>query len=104
MAIIQAVDETFAEETEFGIVLVELGAQDSESCEMMAPVLESIDHKHSDRIKIVTIDIEENPELALRYNVKSVPTLLYFNDGELMNQTDGYRSEEEIVFITESFL
>lgn len=104
MAIIQAVDETFAEETEVGVVIVELGAKDSEPCEMIAPVLESIDHKHSDRLKIVTLDIEENPESALRYNVKSIPTLLFFDDGELVEKTVGYRSEEEIVSITEAYL
>ena len=57
-------------------------------CRMLAPVLDQIDKEASD-IKVVKVDVDEEPELAAKYEVMSVPTLFAFKDGKIINQTMG---------------
>jgi len=57
-------------------------------CRMLAPVLDQIAKETSD-IKVVKVDVDEEPELAAKYEVMSVPTLFAFKDGKIINQTMG---------------
>ncbi|MCA1023737.1 MULTISPECIES: thioredoxin [Halobacillus] len=101
MAIRNATDETFAQETSSGLVIADLGAPWCGPCKMIAPVLEEIDEEQGDQMNIVKVDIDENMETAQKYGVMSVPTLLFFKDGELVDQAVGFKPKEEIVSIAE---
>jgi len=78
-------------------VLVDFWAEWCGPCKMLAPVLDEIATEHADRIKVVKVNVDDNPALAQRYGIQSIPTLLYFAKGEVRNQTIGVVSKKKIV-------
>jgi thioredoxin 1 len=87
-------------------VVVEFWAEWCPPCKAMAPVLDSLARDTGDRLRILKVDADAYPELARRYEVVSVPTLLVFIEGELMHRMVGARSRsrllEEIAEVTDS--
>jgi len=78
-------------------VLVDFWAEWCGPCKMLAPVLDEIAKVYADRIKVAKVNVDDNPGLALRYGIQSIPTLLYFANGEVKNQTIGVVSKKKIV-------
>lgn len=66
-------------------------------CKMQAPILEQAKNKVGDKATIVKIDIDRNPELANKYRVQSVPTLIMFKKGQAEWRAVGVQSEDTIV-------
>lgn len=94
MAIVNATDQTFNQETTNGLVLVDFWAQWCGPCKMIAPVLEELDSEMGDKVKIVKVDVDENQETAARFGVMSIPTLLLFKDGEVVDKLIGFQPKE----------
>jgi thioredoxin 1 len=65
-------------------------------CRMIAPALEQIAEENPD-IKVCKVDVDKDPQLAIRYPVSSIPLLLAFRDGQVVNQALGVRSKEQIL-------
>jgi thioredoxin 1 len=63
-------------------VLVDFSAEWCGPCKMMGPVLEQLKDKMVDKVRILKIDVDSNRELAYKYNIRSVPTLMLFQDGK----------------------
>lgn len=78
------------------IVLADFFAEWCGPCQMLAPVLENISKTKTD-VYIVKIDIDKNMELASKYNIEVVPTLLFFKDGNLKKTLTGYMPENSLV-------
>ncbi|MBX8784355.1 MULTISPECIES: thioredoxin [Brucellaceae] len=64
-------------------VVVDFWAEWCGPCKMIAPALEEISSEMSGQVKIAKVNIDENPELAAQYGVRSIPTLLMFKNGEI---------------------
>lgn len=62
---------------------------------MLAPLLSEIEQERTD-YKVCQVDVDQNPALAARYNVATIPTLLVFRDGQVVNKALGVLSKEEI--------
>jgi len=77
-------------------VLVDFWAEWCGPCKMLAPVLDEIATEQSDRVKVGKVNIDHNPNLAARYGIQSIPTLLYFANGEVRNQTIGAAGKQAI--------
>ena len=77
-------------------VLVDFWASWCGPCRMVAPILEEIASERSD-VKVCKINVDEEPELAGRYNVMSIPTLLVVKEGQVVNQAVGARPKSQIL-------
>lgn len=75
-----------------GTVLVDFFATWCGPCKMLSPVLERVADKHSD-IKVVKVDVDKAPDLASRYGVMGVPTMIVFKDGQISTKSVGYKNE-----------
>jgi thioredoxin 1 len=96
MAITHATDQTFLNETNEGVVLVDFWAPWCGPCKMIAPVLEELDGDMGDKVKIVKVDVDENQETAGKFGVMSIPTLLVLKDGEVVDKAVGYQPKEAL--------
>ncbi len=65
-------------------VLVDFSAEWCGPCKMMKPVLEQLKRSMKDKIRIIKIDVDKNSELALKYNIRSVPSLILFQQGKII--------------------
>ena len=74
------------------------------TCQMLAPVLEGVSASMGDRVDFYAVDIDEAPELAEAYKVQSVPCLIFMKNGELVDQSVGFKPAPAIEVWIESQL
>ena len=77
-------------------VLVDFWATWCGPCKMLAPILEEVAEDRPD-IKVCKIDVDEQPELASRYGIMSIPTLMVMKNGEIVSQSTGARPKAQIL-------
>ena len=77
-------------------VLVDFWAPWCGPCKAIAPILEQISDEQGDKIKIVKVNVDDNQKYAADFGIRSIPTLLIFNKGELKNQIVGSIPKAEI--------
>lgn len=87
--IIDLNNENFDKEIENGLVLVDFYATWCGPCKMMHPVLDDLSNNNHD-LKIIKVDTDKYPELARNYAVMSIPTIILFNDGQIINKNVGF--------------
>jgi len=78
-------------------VLVDFWAEWCGPCKMIAPVLEDIAKEHAGRIQIAKLNVDDNPNIARRYDVMSIPTLLLFADGEVKKRLVGAKGKAQLL-------
>ncbi len=78
-------------------VLIDFWAAWCGPCKMVAPTVAEIAEEYSDKIKICKCDVDENNDLAMKYGISSIPTLLVFNKGEEVKRSTGALPKERIV-------
>ena len=84
-------DENFETEVEKnnGLTVVDFWATWCAPCRMIAPILDQLATEYSGKVKVTKLDVDQNVRTATRFNVRSIPTLLFFKDGKLVDQVVG---------------
>jgi len=78
-------------------VLIDFYADWCGPCKMLAPIIDEIEKEQKGFLRVVKVNVDEQPELAAKYGVRSIPTLVYVKDGEVETQAIGFRSKQEIL-------
>jgi len=77
-------------------VLVDFWAEWCGPCRMIAPVLEQLNEEHGDKLKIVKLNVDENPGAASQFGVMSIPTMILFKDGQQVDRLVGYMPKQAL--------
>ena len=83
-------------------VLLDFYANWCGPCKMLAPVLHEIAEENADTLRVGKVNVDEQMELAMRFQVDSIPMLVLFKDGKAVAKTVGYRSKEELTKLVQS--
>lgn len=78
-------------------VLVDFTATWCGPCKMLDPVVKQIAEEWSGRLKVVKLDVDANPEIAMQHQVLGVPTLMLFVNGEVSERVTGYQPKDRLV-------
>ncbi|MEK9861712.1 MAG: thioredoxin [Limisphaerales bacterium] len=79
-----------------GAVLVDFWAEWCGPCKMLTPVLEKLSSANQEKISIYKVNVDECQQLAVQFNIRSIPTLLFFKNGEVQEQVVGLKSESDL--------
>lgn len=86
-------------------VLVDFWAEWCAPCRAIAPILEELDREMQDKIKIAKLNVDENPDIASKYKIFSIPTLVLFKNGREIGRMIGAAPKSKIIkFIDESLV
>lgn len=88
---LQVTDATFVSEIEqsSGLVLVDFWATWCGPCQIVAPVLDQLAGEYTGRVRIAKLDVDSNQRSAMRFNVRSIPSILFFKDGRHVDTVIG---------------
>lgn len=82
--------DNFNEEINDGVVLVDFYAEWCGPCKMISPILDELKVEMADQVKIVRVDVDQESDLAQRFDVMSIPTLVLFKDGKPAGRKTGF--------------
>ena len=82
---------------ENNFVVVKFGATWCSPCKTMEPIIESVANQLGNKVKVMSIDVEDEPDLATKYKIRNVPTILYFKNGELKDKSVGAMAESDLI-------
>ncbi|MDR3346110.1 MAG: thioredoxin [Campylobacteraceae bacterium] len=89
---------------EGGVVLVDFWAPWCGPCRMIAPVIEELAKDFDGKAKICKVNTDEEQDIAVNYGIRSIPTILFFKDGELVDQNIGASSKQVLTSKLNSLL
>ena len=98
MAEVTLSDDNFEKEVikHKGAAMVDFYAPWCGPCKMMAPVIEKLAKEYDGKVKIAKLDVDDNTDTATKYEVQSIPTIVFFKDGEVADKLIGFQSEENL--------
>ena len=87
-----------------GVVLVDFFATWCGPCKMLTPVLEELSEELAGKIEIVKVDVDQSNNLAMRFGIMSVPTMMIFTNGEAVGALQGYAPKQQLLGKLQQYL
>ena len=78
-------------------VIVDFWAEWCGPCKMIAPLLDEIAKEKASSVKIAKVNVDENQSLSFKYNIRAIPSLLFFKNGQLRDQVTGMTSKKDLL-------
>jgi thioredoxin 1 len=78
-------------------VIVDFWADWCGPCKMIAPLLDEIAREKVDSVKVAKVNVDENQSLSFKYNIRAIPALLFFKNGQLRDQVTGVTSKKDLL-------
>ena len=79
------------------LVIVDFWATWCGPCRMLSPLLDEVEEEMADKITVVKVNVDDADEIAMRYRIMSIPTLLFFKNGQLVDKTVGAMPKSTLV-------
>lgn len=89
--------DTFDQATQSGMTLVDFWAPWCGPCKMQGPIVNQVADRVGDKARVVKVNVDDAPELAARFGVRSIPTLVLLKDGDSVEQLVGLRQADDLV-------
>lgn len=78
-------------------VLIDFWATWCGPCMMLSPVIEEVAKETEGKVKVCKVNVDEERELAMRFSISSIPTLIVMKNGEVVNKAVGYREKDQVL-------
>jgi thioredoxin 1 len=85
-------------------VVIDAHAEWCGPCKMQSPILKEVAAELGDRVKVIKIDVDKNPELAMKYQIQGVPTVMIFKNGEMKYRQAGLHSKPQLMNVLRNYL
>lgn len=102
--VLQLTDAKFQEETASGLVLVDFWAPWCGPCRMQGPIIDELDAEMGDKVKFAKVNVDDEQQTAEAFRVMSIPTMMIFKDGQLVETLVGLRSKAQLEEVLEQYL
>jgi len=87
-----------------GLVMIDFWAAWCGPCRMISPTVEELAKEYGGKIKVMKLNTDENPEIASRYKIMGIPTVIFFKDGNMLDQIVGVVQKQQLKAKIDSFL
>lgn len=89
-------EEDFNNIIKEGVCLIDFYATWCGPCKMLAPFIEEVAEEYHDKVKVCKVDVDKVDSLSYKYNIRSIPTLMYFKNGEVKDIVVGFQDKKQI--------
>ncbi|MFA5485216.1 MAG: thioredoxin [Candidatus Pacearchaeota archaeon] len=96
MVVKNLTSENFETQISNGITVIDFWAPWCGPCQMMAPVFEELSNEFENKISFAKVNVDENKDLSIQYNIRGIPTLLIFKEGKLIDQITGFSDKSRL--------
>lgn len=97
MSVMHLTKDNFDSITSSGLVLVDFWAEWCGPCRMQAPILDQVEEEIGSTVKVCKLNVDDHPDIAQRFGVFSIPTIIAFRDGNQINKAVGVQSREQLI-------